>query len=1317
VDRRQRVVAVVGMHRTGTSAVTAGLAALGVELGSDLIAAGPKENPKGFFEDAWVLDLSERLLDRLALRWDSMALLEEGWWRRADLDELRLEACEQLRRRFGRAPRFGFKNPRSARLLPFWQDVFSRLDLGDSYVVVVRNPISVARSLAARNGFHPAKSHLLWLLHTLEAWSHTAGRRRVFVDFDALVADPGACMRRVARGLGIGLSAKRRSRLEEFARDFVEERLRHSRFEDSDVALDADAPALSRRAFAALSALARGGARDGDPALERERSEIAEAIASLRPLFEHVERLEGTAQDLAREGESARRAFEAQLGASRAELERERAALEGELRGVREALAGSLERGERLEGELSGAREALAHGERARAEAEGELRARREQAEASRAELERAREALAAALDEGRAARDGHARELAAVAGELAQARAELGAIDRELADARAAREVLAAELSGARAGREAVLHELVQARTQADRELAEARGVLDSLRADLARELGRGEQLASELAAAAAAARELAVRRRQRADSLARHARELAQWLEQLRATRTWRLTRRVQRALDRLRRLPTADALAQLGRHARHFESLCAREPLPDEELRELAERMRAEHVAAIASDSFRVARAAAFLQNLLRLRAPAAGPAELVAGHVEALRLGLGLPPGAPAPAVAPAPQRSDIVDVIVPVHRGVEQTRRCLESVRRARPLVPYELIAIDDSGGDPEMTRALDTWQRELGLTLLRNPGNLGFVASVNRGIALHPDRDVLLLNSDAAVHGDWLDRLRRAAYSEWRIGSVTPWSNDAEICSYPSMCRANEMPGEAELAEIDARMARVHAGRTATLPTSVGFCSYLRRDCLEDVGSFDEARFGAGYGEENDFSMRARALGWRHVLAADTFVAHAGGVSFGESKAPRIAQAMRVLESLHPRYLPEVAEFVRSDPLRPLRRAADLDRAGADRAGASPALLLVCHALDGGTGRHVLELADRWREEGVRPYLLQPVRGSSGAVRLAEPGVPATPNLCFEPGEETELVHSLRELGIRHVHFHHTLGLPHAALRLPGALGVAYDFTVHDYFPICPRVHLIDASGRYCGEPDALACGECVRHLGSPVGSEIDVARWREDFGALLAGARRVFVPSEDLAKRLARHFPALELTHRPHFEPTPPPPPPPPPDSDVLRVAVIGAIGEHKGSRVLVECVRDADRRALPLEFHLVGYSDRDDELRALERVVVHGPYREGDVYGILAGLACQRALLPSVWPETHCYALSIALDSELCPVSFDLGAIAERIRALGWGELMDLDATAGDINDRLLSMRVPPFPQARHARLRRRYESLRSDYYDRPF
>jgi len=269
---------------------------------------------------------------------------------------------------------------------------------------------------------------------------------------------------------------------------------------------------------------------------------------------------------------------------------------------------------------------------------------------------------------------------------------------------------------------------------------------------------------------------------------------------------------------------------------------------------------------------------------------------------------------------------------MIDVIIPVHSGRAATMRCLESVLAGNAGVGFEAVVIDDCTPEPDIARHLDELAAAGRITLLRNDSNQGFVRSVNRGMSLHADRDVVLLNSDTEVAGDWLRRLQACATRDPQVGTITPFSNNATICSYPYPGWTGGVPGTLGLAELDRLFATINADKQIDLPTGVGSCLYIRRACLDQVGLFDAERFGRGYGEENDFCLRAAAAGWHNVLACDVFVFHEGAVSFAGERSERTKAALEALLQVHPDYLERVGAFVSADPAAPLRTAIDAAR-------------------------------------------------------------------------------------------------------------------------------------------------------------------------------------------------------------------------------------------------------------------------------------------------------------------------------------------------------------------------------------------------
>ncbi|MET0372875.1 MAG: glycosyltransferase [Rhizorhabdus sp.] len=632
--------------------------------------------------------------------------------------------------------------------------------------------------------------------------------------------------------------------------------------------------------------------------------------------------------------------------------------------------------------------------------------------------------------------------------------------------------------------------------------------------------------------------------------------------------------------------------------------------------------------------------------------------------------------------------------DVVDIVVPVYRGLDDTLACLHSVLVSRNDTAFRLLVVDDCSPEPALSQALDELAA-LGLfTLMRNERNLGFVGTVNRGMALSRARDVLLLNSDTVVYGDWLDRLRRQAYSSARVATVTPLSNNATIFSYPRFAHANNHDLEIPFAQLDALAADVNRGLNITVPTGVGFCFYIRRAALDELGLFDELLFGKGYGEENDFCMRAIEHAWDNIAALDVFVRHTGEVSFASNAASGKRDGFLRLTSAHPRYEAIVHRCVERDAFRPARENLDVARFAALSNGRG--ILMVEHGWGGGIERHIKDLVGFLGEEGVPTLLCTPLadRKFGGLRSLTSDEFPNLPGLPWHDTEKCAAI--LASLRLRKVHIHSVAGIDwHTveAMRQAFALaGLEYVVTLHDYLPVCPRITMIDWGGSYCDSPSTNYCGECIARAGTPFG-EVDIVTWRRRYAALIDGAEAVIVPDRDMADRIRRYMGAQKkLLLRPH--PALPPAASPrrhAPLPGIRRIGVFGAIGEHKGSRTLRALCIDALERELPLRFQLYGYTDRT-HLDTFANLDITGPYVEEDLPRLVDEKPCDLALFLSVCPETFGYTLDYAFAWGIFPVALDIGAPARRIREAGFGSVIPLPYVFNPqrLNDRLLAMDI---------------------------
>lgn len=278
----------------------------------------------------------------------------------------------------------------------------------------------------------------------------------------------------------------------------------------------------------------------------------------------------------------------------------------------------------------------------------------------------------------------------------------------------------------------------------------------------------------------------------------------------------------------------------------------------------------------------------------------------------------------PPARDSAGQTNEPTQTTLPVVIVPIYGAPAALDACLASLLETLPPDAHVLLC-DDASPHREIAPLLDAFatRAPFTVTITRRERNLGFVGNVNAAFAQTAGHDVVLLNSDTITTPGWLDALVACAASDPRIVTVTPWSNNAEICSFPDFCRAGPVPDDADAI---ARAASIEDAPTyPDLPTGIGFCMYVRRAALDRIGDFDMATFGRGYGEENDFCQRAIGHGWRNVLCDTAYVVHQGGASFSAEGHHPGGENLARLVARYPEYNRQVAEFIMRDPLQPLR--------------------------------------------------------------------------------------------------------------------------------------------------------------------------------------------------------------------------------------------------------------------------------------------------------------------------------------------------------------------------------------------------------
>jgi glycosyltransferase involved in cell wall biosynthesis len=492
------------------------------------------------------------------------------------------------------------------------------------------------------------------------------------------------------------------------------------------------------------------------------------------------------------------------------------------------------------------------------------------------------------------------------------------------------------------------------------------------------------------------------------------------------------------------------------------------------------------------------------------------------------------------------------------------------------------------------------------------------------------------------------------------AYSHPRVATVTPFSNNATICSFPNFLEENPQAFNLDVHTIDA-VFRQSKLPCVSAPTGIGFCMFIRRACLDQIGYLNAEKFGRGYGEENDLCQRALKAGWLNILSPNMYAFHEGGVSFSTDKQALVDRAMGVLDSLHPNYHGDVQAFIQRDPVRSARVERYLQLLATL---SLPKVLHVSHGSGGGVGQHIEELAGYF-DQGAAHLVLAPQDGPA-VVSLSLRSCKLTDKLLFDmPADYAKLRKLLEQVGISAVHYHHTYNLDPVLQNLARELRATSLLTAHDYYWLNANPTLTAADGRFPGQ-----YVEDQHNPLYPLPPGVTAVQWREKLRPLIEQADCVIFPTNATRSMFGEMYRLNNAVVAPHVEP----------HLDVRQaprqlvakqhyvVGVLGAVGREKGADVLETLAEMAQSQGAQFSFKLIGYSYR--QLNAVETT---GPYKVENLSALIAQHEVDLILFPAQWPETYSYTLSHALASGLPIIAPNLGAFPERLSGRASASLFD--------------------------------------------
>ena len=626
-----------------------------------------------------------------------------------------------------------------------------------------------------------------------------------------------------------------------------------------------------------------------------------------------------------------------------------------------------------------------------------------------------------------------------------------------------------------------------------------------------------------------------------------------------------------------------------------------------------------------------------------------------------------------------------------DIIIPVYNGFDFISILFSQLKK-HTNGKYKIYVIDDCSTDERVKPFLDAQKNVFDdVEIIYNAENQGFVKSVNAGLALTTN-NVVILNSDTDIPAGWLERLMYPIWTNDSIASVTPMTNAGTVASFPLVLQDNEIFLGMDVNDIDETFKKYHPATYVETPTGVGFCMAMSRKALDKTGIFDQDAFQRGYGEENDWCMRALKEGFINVISAGLFVWHKHGGSFtSEEKQKLIEKNTDILMGRHPEYLVEVKKHISENPLTSYRFYSFIDLCC--RHAATGISFYLDHRLGGGANFYSLEKIAE--ESDLKPVGRILWDQDSGLYQI---------EIRYKSYSKTEYfndVQSLFELmdiiKINSFFYNNVYPFPEPQGIIANILTLQkkkkFEITVaiHDFYPVCQSFVLLNDKGKFCGaETDPVVCAKCIQGNERIDNKNISIGSWRSTWLEFFKSAKTIICFSHSSKDILLKVYPN-ELNSKiqviPHKTAQTLRKPILRVNDPELHVGIVGSINFHKGSEKVKEIVEYFDKIGKG-KVTIIG-SLIETEINS-PRLTVTGKYTTNELPMLIEKSGATVFFFSSIWPETFSYVVSELMDMDLPIVSYDIGAPAERIKNYKNGSIVLLDEPVESLVDVLTHAKV---------------------------
>ena len=618
----------------------------------------------------------------------------------------------------------------------------------------------------------------------------------------------------------------------------------------------------------------------------------------------------------------------------------------------------------------------------------------------------------------------------------------------------------------------------------------------------------------------------------------------------------------------------------------------------------------------------------------------------------------------------------------ISIIIPVYNKLEDLKKCIESVLK-NTVGNYELILINNSY-DKKIKYYLDNLSNNNDLIRISNDENKSFFENINLELNIS-DSDVVLLNSDTIVTYKWLQKLIISAYSKDNVGTVTPLSNNAGLCSVPNINEFNNIPDNLTIEDISNIIEKSSNKLFMNVPIGNAFCMYIKRDTINTLGSLDKNVIEGDYAEEYCFYRRLSDNGWINLIDDSTYIFHKDNSSLNEYDGFDGNNLKMSNEKYHI-YNKSIKSFLESDGIKSISNSVTNALTNYDSLKFNKKrILYVMHDAIGGTpktNKDLMGVVEGFYDcylltsDGNEMILYHFVDNHSSVIEKWKLNTEWIAERFFI--EEFRdiyfnilIKYSIDLIHIRHL-IYHSFDLPYVADNLNIPLVLSF----HDFYFICVSYNLLDGNNIYCGGKCGgnYDCNISLNNFTNFYNVNKFVHIWREAISNMF-NKINCFVTTSDIVKNIfAECYPSMDLDnfyvieHGRDFNEL---------DEDLfevpslnnpIKILFIGNINIQKGSEIINE-LNEVDKENR-LELHFLG-----NTIWELEKVGIHhGTYDRDNLVNEIKKINPSFIGIFSIWPETYCHTLSEAWASGIPVLSTKIGVLEDRVNSCCGGWFIDM-------------------------------------------